>query len=297
MDDLIKRFVELHDQTRALIASEQISDAKKKYLDVLSAYQSIEHSNLDPLHKQIAHDHVTSLFKDLNSAKERLNVPYNLIAAAVLIIAFSILVVFNPSIVGLASLENTLVLPINQTFTESSLRTFTLADRPLSLAASGTYEGRAKIFLKQGNQLRLIMSSDNATGGTFTDFCQETCSIIAESNSIELFIDIAPNSSLTLDALTYKTERKPNTAPAWKGSSRTFKAPLGKPLTIDLSDYFTDAENDALTFASSAAEGLDVDVRNSIVTLTGKTAGTKNIVFVASDLKDVTRVSVSIDVA
>lgn len=295
-NDLIKRFVELHSQTKALLDQEQLPLAKQKYLEVLTAYQAIDHSSLEQFHKELAHDQVTALFKRLNETKEKVKVPYNLIAAAVLVIAFSVVVFFNPSIVGLASLSTTVHEPINVTYTESGLHTFTLRDRPLSLALSGSYTGNAKVFLKQNNQLRAIINSENTTS-PFVETCLETCSINAESNSIELFVDISEGGSVTLTDLVYSVARKPNTAPTWKGNSRSFKAPLGKPLTIDLNDYFTDAEADSLTYASSTAEGLDVLVKDSIVTLTGKTAGAKKIIFVASDLEEVTRVSITIDVA
>ncbi len=294
--DLIKRFVEVHSQTKTLLDQEHIPEAKQKYLEVLNAYQAIDHSTLEPFHKELAHDQVTALFKRLNETKEKVKVPYNLIAAAILVIAFSVVVFFNPSIVGLASLSTTVHEPINVTYTESGLHTFTLRDRPLSIALSGSFTGNAKVFLKQGNQLRAIINSENTTS-PFIESCLETCSVNAESNSVEFFVDISEGGSVTLNDIIYNVQRKPNTAPTWKGNSRSFKAPLGKPLTIDLNDYFTDAETDALTFASSNAEGLDVLVKDSIVTLTGKTAGAKSIIFVASDLEEVTRVSITIDVS
>ena len=294
--DLIKRFVEVHSQTKALLDQEHVTLAKQKYLEVLNAYQAIDHSTLEAFHKELAHDQVTALFKRLNETKERVKVPYNLIAAAVLVIAFSVVVFFNPSIVGLASLSTTIHEPINITYTESGLHAFTLRDRPLSLALSGSYTGNVKVFYKQGNQLRAVMNSENTTS-PFAETCLETCSVNAESNSVELFVDISEGGSVTLNDIVYTVQRKPNTAPTWKGNSRQFKAPLAKPLTIDLNDYFTDAESDALTFASSNAEGLDVLVKDSIVTLTGKTAGAKSIIFVASDLEEVTRVSITIDVS
>lgn len=295
-DDLIKKFVDAQKETEQLLEQERVSDAKQKYLQVLDAYQAIDRSSLEKFHKELAYDQVTALFKKVNDAKERVKVPVNLIVAAVLIIALSVAVFFNPSIVGLISLEDLARQPVNLTFTESGIQQVTLKDRPLTLSASGTFTGSAKLFFKQGNKLELILDTQRLQNGSFTDICEDTCEVNADSNTIELFASLEPGGRLELSELSYKIERKTNTAPAWKGSSRSFNAQVGKPVTIDLADYFGDAEGDPLVFLSTTAEGLDVLVQESKVTITPSGAGQKQITFVASDLVEVTRVGVTISV-
>jgi hypothetical protein len=297
-EELVKKFVELHSQTEQLLNEEKLKEAKQKYLQVVDTYHAIEKSSLEKFHKELAYDQVTRLFKKVNETRERVNVPWHLIAAGSLIIAFSILIFLNPSIVGLAGLDNTLRDKIDITFTESKIHQATLKDRPLSLSATGEFTGNVKLFFKKGDKLETVFDSQKSpsTGGKFTDVCEETCEISAQSNTIELFAQVEEGSRLHITELSYAVQRKSNTPPVWTGNTRTFKAEKDKTTTIDLSQYFKDDENDPLTFLSTAAQGLDVTVEHSKVSLTPSTTGDKNIVFIASDLRDVTRVAVTIEV-
>ncbi len=297
-DELVKKFVDAHSQAEKLLSDDKIAEAKQKYLEVVNVYHELEKSSLEHYHKEFAYDQVTQLFKKVNEAKARVQVPYHLILAAVLIIGFSIIIFFKPSIVGLAGFEDLIRQPTDITFTESKLQAVSLRDRPLTLSASGEFTGRVKLFFKKGDKFELIFDSEKSksANGIFTDICEETCDIIADSNAIELFADVENGSRLIVKELSYKVQRKDNTAPTWTGSTKTFTALNGKLLAIDLNQYFSDAENDALVFLSTTDEGLDVVVQNSKVTITPKATGTKNLVFIASDLVDITKVPVTINV-
>lgn len=296
-EELVKKFVDLHAQAEQLLSKDQVRDAKQKYLDVVETYHAIEKSTLEHFHKELAYDQVTTLFKKVSEAKERVAIPYHIIAAAALIMALSILIFLKPSVVGLAGFEDTIRQPVDFKFTETKIQQATLRDRPLTLSASGTYTGKVKLFYKTGEKFELIFDSEKATDGTFIDICVDTCEITANSNVIELFAQIETGGSLTVTGLSYKVERKSNTAPTWKATTRSFKANVNKPLSIDLNEYFTDLENDQLVYLSTTAEGLEVTVQNSQVTITPKTPGKKDIVFVASDLIEVTRIPVNIEVS
>ncbi len=295
-DQLIPRFVELHKQTEQLLEEDNAADAKQKYLEVLEAYHAIQKSPLEKYHKDLAYSQITQLFSKVNEAKERVKIPYNLIAAAVLIIAFSILVVLKPSIVGLVGMTDMVRQPINVTFQESGLYDLTLSEKPLSIALTGEVNGTAKVFYKQGSKLELIVDTSKLENSTFSDVCVETCTISADSNTLTLFVELSEGSSLTLVGATYKVEPRSNTAPVWKGKSKNFKAKLNTQMTIDLNDYFKDDDGDNLVFLSTTDDGLDLIVQDSYVTINPLATGTKNVVFIASDLRDVTRVPVSIDV-
>jgi len=298
-NEQIQKFVELHAETEQLLNNDKIQEAKQKYLDVINAYQSIEQSSLDHFHKEIAHDQVTKLFKKVNDAKARVKIPYNLIAAAALIIAFSFVVFLNPEIVGLVGFEDLVRQPVDITFTESGLEQVTLRNKPLTLSASGELTGHGKLYYKKGEKLELIFDSavspvdDN---GKFVDVCEETCDLNTDSNAIELFAQVDDGSTLKITELSYKVQRTDNSAPAWKGTTRTFTATRGTPLTLNLDDYFEDPENDPMVYLSTTAEGIDVSVQNSEVTITAQTTGSKQVTFIASDLLALTKIGVTINV-
>ena len=168
-----------------------------------------------------------------------------------------------------------------------------MRDRPLSLLASGEFEGNVKVYLKKGNRLQLVFEGNGS--GSFVDVCKESCDVDVDSNIIELFVNVNDNSSFFLKELAYKVEARKNTAPSWKGGS-VFKARVGKPTIIDLADYFSDEDGDSLIFLSTGDDGLDVVVRDSLVTLTPRVSGTKSVVFISSDLLAVTRIPVSIEI-
>lgn len=295
-DDLVKKFVDLHAQTEQLLNEDKLKEAKQKYLEVVETYHAIDKSELGKFHKELAYEQVTTLFKKVSETKERVQVPYHLIVAAVLIISFSVLIFLKPSVVGLAGYEDLVRQEVSLTFTQSGVQQVSLRDRPLTLLASGEFYGKAKLFLKQGEKFELIFDSEKSNSSNFTDACADTCGINANSNSIELFAEIGEGSRLIVKELAYKIERKDNTAPAWTGE-RKFHAYSGKQLTIDLSQYFTDAENDDLVYLSTTTEGLDVSVQNNKVTITPNGAGTKTVTFIATDLLEVTKIPVTIEVS
>ena len=297
---LIRNFVELHSQTEQLLNQDKVQEAKQKYLEVVTAYQAIDKSTLEHYHKELAYGQVTILFKKVNDAKERIKVPYHLISAAVLIIAFSILVVLKPSIVGLAGFEDLVRHPVDITFTESGIQQINLRDRPLTLSASGEFTGQVKLYYKQGEKLELLFDSTRSPSedGKFTDICEETCDIIARSNIVELFAQVDEGSSLTINEVSYKVERTNNNAPVWKGKTRKFTAKPGETTIIDLAEYFEDPEKDPMVFLSTTDSEIDVIVQNSEVAVTPikGASGIKKVIFIASDLLEVTRVPVNIEI-
>jgi len=279
-NDVIQKFVALHAETEQLLNQDRVKEAKRKYSEVLTAYQAIDKSMMEHYHKELAYDQVTTLYRKVNSAKERVKIPYNLIIAAVLVIAFSVLIVMKPSIVGLASLEDAVKQPVSITFTETRVEQVTLRDKPLSLSAGGQFTGKVKLYLKQGQQFELIFDSETSPSenGRFVNICEETCEIIVGSNAIELFAQIE-SGSLTVTELNYNVEKTKNSAPAWVGRTRTFNAKRGENLVLDLSQQYKDPENDQLVFLSTTAEGLEVTVQHDKVTIIPKTPGEKKITF------------------
>lgn len=300
VDQRIQKFIELQAQAEQLLNESKVAEAKQKYLDVLAAYQSLDKSDIDKIHKDIAYEQVTSLFKKVNEAKERVNVPVNLIIAGLLIIGFSTLVFFEPSIVGLAGFEDVVHEQVNLTIDQSKLISLTLKDRPLSFKISGNITGGiAKLYVKQGEKLELIFDSEKSfltQDGQFTEICEETCEINADSNVIELFSQVE-GGVLNVNEIIYTIKRTSNTPPRYTGQSQIFNAKTGEDLALNLDEYFTDDDGDKLTYLSTKDEGIDTQVYDNFLTIRPKDAGTKHITLVASDLQDVTRVPITIEVS
>ncbi len=294
-EELIRKFIEQQNEAEKLLTDYKIKEAKQKYLQIVETYHEIEKSGLEHYHKELAYDQVTTLFKKVNETKQKIKIPYHLIIAGILVIGLSCLVFYKPSIVGLVGLEDSIRQPVNLTFTETKIISMTLRDRPLSLSATGTYNGTVKLFAKQGDKFELIFDSAKGRNGTFIDACEESCEMTATSNVVELFAQLEKGSTLTLNELYYRIERKSNGPPVWKATSKTFKATVNKKTTIDLNDYFSDPDENPMVFLSTADQGIEVTVANSKVTMLPKTAGTKKIVLIASDLLQVTRIPVTVE--
>ena len=158
-DELVKRFVDLHGETEQLLNQDKYKEARQKYLAVVKAYHDIHKSNLDGFHKELAYTQVNTLFRKVNIAKERTKIPYNLIAAAFLIMAFTFVIFLKPSIVGLAGYDDIMRTRVDLTFTESGVESVSLRERPLSLSVSGEFTGELKLYLKQGEKIELKMNT------------------------------------------------------------------------------------------------------------------------------------------
>ena len=67
---------------------------------------------------------------------------------------------------------------------------------------------------------------------------------------------------------------------------------------IDLAEYFEDPEKDPMVFLSTTASEIEVIVQNSEVAVTPikGASGIKKVIFIASDLLEVTRVPVNIEI-
>ena len=125
----IKQFVDIHAEASKLLADEKVKEAKDKYRQLLDMYHDIQNSSLEQFHKEIAYEHLTTLFAELKSTRERVRIPVNVILAAILIIGFSFAIFLKPEIAGLVSFEDEIVQPVNITFDQTSVESITLKDR------------------------------------------------------------------------------------------------------------------------------------------------------------------------
>jgi hypothetical protein len=87
-----------------------------------------------------------------------------------------------------------------------------------------------------------------------------------------------------------------NNAPVWTGDT-TFKVSnLAGSMDVDLSQYFSDADNDELTFISTQTDNVKVEVIGDILTFIPKEGyeGTETVTVIGSDMKAITKVPVSV---
>ncbi|PIN74952.1 hypothetical protein COV18_05465 [Candidatus Woesearchaeota archaeon CG10_big_fil_rev_8_21_14_0_10_37_12] len=297
-EQLVEQFVDEHAKIEQLLEEEKIKEAKQTYLDLLETYKQIQQSKLEQYHKELAYDQLNDIFQDVNRAKERVQIPYNLVIAGVLVLALGMLVAFNPTIVGFASLHDEISQPVDLFIDRSGIHQITLKDKPLTLKATGTFNGAGKLFLKQGETFHLIVDSSTLLDGNFENACDETCEVNHGSNNIELFAELEEGSTLTVGSLLYKIPRTDNSAPVWSGSTTQFSAQQGQTLTLNLNEHFSDSDGDPLVYLSTTEAGLQVTVQNEKVLITPQSGitGAKQIIFIASDLEMLTKVPVTINV-
>ncbi|MBW3018851.1 hypothetical protein KY329_01535 [Candidatus Woesearchaeota archaeon] len=292
MQDVIKRFVETQDKIHSLIVHNELDKAKTLYHDLLGIYNQISESDMEYFHKQLAHEQISAVHGDLTAAEKTVRVPVNVIVAIVLVVALSALVFINPSIVGLITFQDEVTQAVNITFTESKIMDLNLKDVPLSISASGSYEGDVKLFYKVGDDLTLIFDSSTTDGNTFTKVCEDTCSVKSDSNSIELFAQVGDDSVLKLDEIIYTVARDDNSAPVWKSKTREFT--ISGEYELNLDEYFEDPDGDELVYLSTSDKGLKVTVSNNIVRIVPESKGEMQITVIASDLDKLTKVPLKI---
>ena len=296
--ELIKRFVEIHSETEALINEKKVNEARKKYMELMSVYHELDKSPAEKFHKDLAYDQVTQIFHKLNEVKKKVRIPANLVAAAVLIIALSLIVILRPSIVGLLSFEDEINQQVNLAFNGTTITSVTLKDKPLSLAVSGQVTGDAKLYLKRGEQILLIFDSAQAEldpEGRFEKVCIDTCTLTTfDIKNIELFSNVEADSTLLITNIIYNIERKANSPPAWTSQKTEFR--IKGETTINLSEHFKDPEGDTLVFLSTEDEGIEIGVKNEIVTIIPDPGvkGEKHVTFIASDLDEVAKAPVKL---
>jgi hypothetical protein len=103
--DLIKKFIKIYSSAQVAIDSNNKKTAEKKYQELLNMYNTIKGSKLDYSHKKIAYSQIQKVYKGINGIDTRRSINKYAIAAAVLIIMLSFVVVAKPSLFGLAILE------------------------------------------------------------------------------------------------------------------------------------------------------------------------------------------------
>ena len=89
-----------------------------------------------------------------------------------------------------------------------------------------------------------------------------------------------------------------NSAPFWSSEYTYFAIQSGSNLILDLNDYFTDPDDDALVYTATQPSNFTVVVTDNMLTLTPDPGftGTRSISIIASDDSEVTDQTILVDI-
>lgn len=152
-------------------------------------------------------------------------------------------------------------------FDESSGYTW-LVENPgdlssIKLSGSVTSEGSARVYVEHNNERYLIFDSDSLkeTGlGFITGFAVLNETAEEATNETQIIDDEADENK------TSKEEKdKPNAPPVWKSDVDEFV--IAGITVIDLNNYFSDKNNDTISYEATTPEKISVETDNNLVTL------------------------------
>lgn len=199
-------------------------------------------------------------------------------------------VLFKPILTGLFLAEEKYVEELNLSINASLVLDVDLKAVPKSLSISGSYLGKAKVYLAHNKTLLKIFDSEINNATEFQEVCLETCIIDYDEIKIKIVVDLAPGSILNLSKLHYLAKTKPNLPPKWISNSSSFEV-IGQTV-FNLSDYFLDPDGDEIVYLITYSEGFESEIFKEILTITPKKSGEYEVTLIATDFKSVTKVPV-----
>ncbi len=205
--DLIQKFVDSFHATQDSLSNGDSELAAKGYKDMLGIYNQINASNLEPLHKELAYDQLVKTYHALQKPTTSVHATTHIIAAAVLLVLFSFLVFFKPTVIGLTALEPGTSQDLNWAFIESGTRNVHLEAIPNSLKLSGKIDGNGfvRAYAVTDNSRVLLFDNDLVRinpDGTFTAACINTCNSGLDSADFKLDV-LVENAALTIYSIDY----------------------------------------------------------------------------------------------
>ena len=124
---------------------------------------------------------------------------------------------------------------------------------------------------------------------TFSNACIDTCDVAGFNSSSYVLVFEINGTYVHIDGISYSIEREVlNKPPIFAGIPNQTMM-MGTNLSLKLSDYALDPDNDSLTFSSYKADNLSVVIEGDLVTLLPEPGfeGTRYIFFIANDSIDV----------
>jgi len=207
--ELVQKFVDSFHTTQDSLNKNDNAGAADGYKQMLDVYNQISASNLDPMHKELAYDQLVKTYQGLQepSSSHSVHATTHIIAAAVLLVLFSFLVFFRPTVFGLATAEPKIMQDVNIAFTESGSRAIHLDATPKALSISGKIDGDGMVraYAVTGSERTLLFDSDLVRvndDGTFTAACVH-CGEGVSSRDFALDV-VVQNAALTVYSVEYR---------------------------------------------------------------------------------------------
>lgn len=294
-EELIRKFVDKYSSAMQALEEKDYIAARERYTELYNLYQDIHASKLEGFHKELAYEQLMKVYYGLQNPKPVFSYNYIMIGAAVFLVSIALLL--KPQIVGLVVGQDRYVDELNMTFTATTFHNFTLSAAPKSFSITGTLKNAAaRVYLVKGKNLYRVFDSKELklTEGEFTNVCMESCGLKDfDTVQVQMLVEVE-QGEITINKIAYDAKKPKNSPPSWTGKAEAFE--VKGSTVINLSKYFTDADGDALVFLSTQAPGLQVTVSNEIVRIEPEPGinGTRELTFIASDFKDVTKVPVTI---
>lgn len=200
----------------------------------------------------------------------------------------------KPEYLGLAAADigSGATIPVDTVYTSNGHMELVLGSVPTSIRLTGLVKGSgtARVYLVKPEGRVTVFDSSlvSLPGGevrAFDDSCLGSCVLEGVSRNVLLEIEVQ-NAELTIKTLRY-TAKTNNAAPRYKGPEGITIA-AGVPTTIDLSQFFEDADGDTLGYLASNAPGVTASVNGGSVTFDA-IAGEHVVTLIASDGEQIAR--------
>lgn len=194
---------------------------------------------------------------------------------ALIVIGFG-LYYFGPSITGFVIKNIEYSNNVNLVVTSNGTYALNVEEgelKSVNIDGRVTKAGKAKVYIESNGLKYLIFDSTKINA-------EEIKSGNESSNLITGFaVDERKEENKTEGD---EEKKKKNKKPKWQGAGELI---INGATTINMSQYFTDEDDDNLTFAASSEEGIDASIYSEIVTITPRLNESFNatITFTASD--------------
>ena len=174
-------------------------------------------------------------------------------------------------------------IPVTDGFVTSTAGAYTL-DALINDSGTITKETTTLIVRDDADPANDVLRQSTTPTVTFTDACAETCEMTSTGDApLVLDVQLSVGATLSINDITVTVPRK-NLPPVQIAEAPNITVAAGESATIDLSRYFTDPENDTLTFDYMNAPGASMSVSGSLLTVTGITPSSSQSIIYASDL-------------